>query len=88
VLVNSVEGHWKVRNVRSDRVAVTVLDPDALDRYVGVRGRVVDIATDGAVDHIEKLAQRYTGRPYSWYGGRDQVRVLLRIEADHLVGRF
>jgi PPOX class probable F420-dependent enzyme len=47
VLVNSVGGHRKVRNVRSDpRVAVTVLDPDALYRYVGVRGRVVDIATE------------------------------------------
>jgi Pyridoxamine 5'-phosphate oxidase len=89
VLVNSVEGHRKVRNVRTDpRVAVTVLDPDVLYRYVGLRGRVVDISTEGAVDHIEKLAHRYTGRPYSWYGGRDQVRVLLRFEADHVVGRF
>jgi hypothetical protein len=35
VLVNSVEGHRKVRNVRSDpRVAVTVLDAEELSRYV------------------------------------------------------
>jgi PPOX class probable F420-dependent enzyme len=89
VLVNSVEGHRKVRNVRSDpRVAVTVLDPDELSRYAGVRGRVVEITTEGAADHIEKLAHRYTGHPYSWYGGRDQVRVLLRIEAEHVVGGF
>jgi|1186.fasta_scaffold777851_2 hypothetical protein len=31
---------------------------------------------------------RYTGRPYSWYGGRDQIRVLLRVEADRIVGGF
>jgi PPOX class probable F420-dependent enzyme len=89
VLVNSVESHRKVRNVRRDpRVAVTVLDPDQLSRHIGVRGRVVDVTTEGAVDHIEKLAHRYTGRPYAWYGGRNQVRVLLRIEAEHIVGGF
>jgi hypothetical protein len=81
--------HSACINVRSDpRVAVTALDAEELSRYVGVRGRVVDITTAGAVDHIEKLAHGYTGRPYSWYGGRDQVRVLLRIEADHVVARF
>jgi len=89
VLVNSVDGHRKVGNVRRDpRVALTVLDPDDTSRYVGLRGRVVGITTDGAADHIDKLALRYTGRPYQWYGGRDQVRVLLRIEADALLGGF
>lgn len=89
VLVNSVQGHRKVRNVERDpRVALTVLDPDDTSRYVGVRGRVVELTTEGAVDHIEKLALRYTGGPYAWYGGRDQVRVLLRIEADAIVGGF
>jgi PPOX class probable F420-dependent enzyme len=89
VLVNSVDGHRKVANVRRDpRVAVTVLDPDETSRYLSVRGRVVEVTTEGAADHIEKLAHRYTGRPYRWYGGRDQVRVLLRIEADHILGGF
>jgi PPOX class probable F420-dependent enzyme len=89
VLVNSVDGHRKVRNVLGDpRVAVTVIDPDELSRYVSVRGRVVEVTTEGAADHIEKLAHRYTGGPYAWWGGRDQVRVLLRIEAEHVVGGF
>jgi hypothetical protein len=39
------------------------------------------VTTDGAAEHIEKLAQRYLGGPYPWYGGRDQTRLLLTIEA-------
>ncbi len=85
VLINSVQTHQKVRNVERDpRVAVTVADPDAPSRYFGVRGRVVHMTTDGAVDHIEALAQRYLGTPYPWYGGRDQVRIILTIEPDRI----
>jgi hypothetical protein len=61
-----------------------VRHPDAPARYYEVRGRVLSITTDGAADHIEKLALRYTGRPYPWYGGRDQIRLLLTIEADKI----
>jgi PPOX class probable F420-dependent enzyme len=85
VLINSVDGHQKVRNIRRDpRVAVTVADPGQPARYFWIRGKVLDVTTDGAVDHIEKLSQRYLGGPYPWFGGRDQVRVLLTIEAEKL----
>jgi PPOX class probable F420-dependent enzyme len=83
VLINSVAGFQKIRNVERDpRVALTVADPDQPARYYGVRGRVLGVTADGAVEHIEKLAQRYLGGPYPWYGGRDQQRLLLTIEAE------
>ena len=40
--------------------------------------------TEGGAEHIEALAQRYTGRPYAWYGGRDQIRVILTITANRI----
>jgi PPOX class probable F420-dependent enzyme len=81
ILINSVEGFQKIRNIARDpRVAVTVSDPDNPSRYFSVRGRVLDVTRDGATEHIEKLSQRYLGRPYPWFGGRDQVRLLLTIE--------
>lgn len=89
VLVNTVEGFQKVRNVERDaRVALSICDPDRPSRYFAVRGRVVDMTTTGGAEHIEALAQRYLGGPYPWYGGRDQVRVILSVTADriHAVG--
>jgi len=78
VLINTAENHQKLRNIRRDpRVALTIYDSP---RYYQVRGQVVDITTDGAADHIEKLSQRYNGAPYPWFGGRDQIRVILTIE--------
>ena len=83
VIINTVEGHQKIRNIRRDpRVAVTVADPENPRNFVQLRGRVVRETTDGGVEHIEMLSQRYLGQPYSWYGGHDQVRVLLSIRVD------
>ena len=85
VLINTVRGHQKVKNIdRDPRVAVSISDPDRPSRYFEVRGRVVTVTADGAAEHIEKLAQRYLGKPYPWCGGRDQQRLLLTIEADKI----
>jgi PPOX class probable F420-dependent enzyme len=85
VLVNSVTTHLKVKNIERDpRVAITVADPEDPSEYVQVRGRVTGMTTDGAAEHIERLAHKYLGTPYPWYGGRDQVRILLTIAADHV----
>jgi len=85
VLVNSVDGFQKIKNLRRDpRVALSVSDPHNPSRYYALRGHVLDITADGAVDHIEKLAQRYLGTAYPWYGGRDQVRLILTITVDKI----
>jgi len=87
VLVNSVQGFLKVRNIERDpRVAVAISEPDNPRRYFQVRGRVLDVTTDGAADHIEMLAQKYLGTPYPWFGGRDQVRVIISIEPEKISG--
>jgi PPOX class probable F420-dependent enzyme len=83
ILVNTVAGFQKVRNMeRDDRVALNVADPSDVSRYYAVRGRVVSISADGAAEHIEQLAQKYLDGPYPWFGGRDQVRLLVTIAAE------
>jgi PPOX class probable F420-dependent enzyme len=85
VLINTVAGFQKVRNMeRDDRVALNVADPDDVSRYFAGRGRVISITPDGAAEHIERLAQKYLGGPYPWFGGRDQQRLLVTIAPERI----
>ncbi len=47
---------------------------------------MTNTTTEGGAEHIEQLSQKYTGGPYAWYGGRDQVRVILTIEPEKISG--
>ena len=85
VLVNTVDGHQKTRNLRRDpRIAIGIADPDAPSRYWALRGSVVDVTTDGARAHIDELSQKYLGRPYPDFGGGQQQRVLLTVKVDRV----
>ena len=85
VIINIVEGMQKARNFERDpRVAVAVSDPANPSMFTQVRGRVVGMTSDGGIDSIETLAHKYTGKPYAWYGGQKQTRLVVSIEADRI----
>jgi PPOX class probable F420-dependent enzyme len=80
ILVNTSENRQKTRNVRRDpRVAVNVVDPNNAWRLASVRGKVVDVTTDGADDLIDRLAQKYLGQEKYPFRRPDEVRVTLKI---------
>ena len=85
VVINVVAGMQKARNFERDpRVAVAISDPANPALFTQIRGRVVEMTTDGGVDSINELAHKYTGKPYAWYGGQEQTRIIVTIEADRI----
>jgi PPOX class probable F420-dependent enzyme len=83
LLVNSEEHRQKVRNVRRDpRVAVSVLDTGRAYTRLLVRGRVVQVSAEGAVEHIEKLARKYTGIATTYVRRPDDRRVIIKIQPE------
>jgi PPOX class probable F420-dependent enzyme len=86
ILINTVVGHVKLKNIdRDPRVAVTVVDSANHFRTCQVRGTVVEKTEDGAIDHINMLSKKYTGRfPYTLAEG--EKRMILRIKPTHVFG--
>lgn len=85
VLVNSVAGRLKMRNIERDaRVAIAVADASNPERYVTVRGRVVKVTTEGAAEHMDRLSRKYRGKDFDFPSG--QVRSMVVIEPDSVSG--
>jgi PPOX class probable F420-dependent enzyme len=87
ILVNSAEGRVKVGNVRRDpRVALSVHDEDDPYTMVSVRGRVEEVAEQGADRHIDRLAKKYLGQDRYPNRQPGERRVILRILPEHVTG--
>ncbi len=82
ILINSARGRVKDRNMRArPQVAFVIQDPGDPYRYLQVRGRVVEITEEGALEHIKRLARKYTDKP--WRGNSpDEVRVTYKIAVE------
>ena len=89
VIINTAEGRQKPRNLaRDNRVALSIIDQENPYKYIQVRGKVVETTTEGARDHIDMLCRKYRG-PDAKYPHRDgEVRVIFRIEPEHVEGRL
>ena len=81
VRVNTAKGRVKARNMqRGASVALAIIDPDNPYRYLQIRGRVARVTEDGAVEHIDSLAQKYLGQPKYLNAKPGEVRLLCEIE--------
>jgi len=85
VLINSAKGRQKDKNVRRDpRVSLAIIDPDNPYRYLEIRGSVVEITEQGANEHIDKMAKKYLDADKYPYGQPGEVRVIYKIQPEHV----
>ena len=69
VLINTMRGFRKEKNMRRNpKVTLLCFDPHEPLRSLEVRGNVVEMTEEGAMEHLDGLSELYTGtRPY--FGG-------------------
>jgi PPOX class probable F420-dependent enzyme len=87
VLINTTLERQKGRNLCSNpKVALLVIDPKNVSRWIEIRGNVVEISREGAEAHADKLTQQYTGKQ-RFYGDiypveqkQKETRVIVKIE--------
>jgi PPOX class probable F420-dependent enzyme len=83
ILVNMDEGRKRLGHLRRDpRVSLTALRADDWYTHVSVQGRVVEMADDTGLVDIDRLANRYNGKPYR-NRHRGRVSAWIRIESWH-----
>jgi len=85
ILINSAVGRIKDRNMRArPQVALCIPDPSNLYRYLQIRGRVTEITTADADDHINSLTMKYRGLPIYPFRQPGEQRVKYKIQIDRV----
>jgi PPOX class probable F420-dependent enzyme len=92
VRVNTMRGFRKEQNMRANpKVTLLCFDPRQPLRYLEIRGTVVEMTETGALQHLDRLSELYTGKspyfgqcvPAEWQ--QTEIPVLCKIQPMHVV---
>jgi PPOX class probable F420-dependent enzyme len=84
-VVNTAEGRaWPHNLERDPRVTLTVQNMENPYEYVTIRGRVAERTTDGADEHIDKLAMKYMGQESYPFRQPGEQRLIVRVEPEYV----
>jgi PPOX class probable F420-dependent enzyme len=87
VVFNTEKKRAKLRNLERDpRVSISVADANNPYHYIEIRGRVVEITEQGGFDGIDRLAKKYIGQDKYPWNKPDDVRMVVKIEPEKLLG--
>jgi PPOX class probable F420-dependent enzyme len=83
ILINTFENSAKSKNAKKDpRIALSVVESNNPYNMVSIKGRVIDQTTEGADEHLKKLAKRYLGIGKYYYREPNRKRVILKIKPE------
>jgi PPOX class probable F420-dependent enzyme len=85
VAVNSAVGRlWPTNLQRDPHATVLVYDPGDPYHFVEARGRATTATTEGADEHIDRLAKKYLNADSYPNRRADEQRIKFLIEPDHV----
>lgn len=68
--LNTMRGFRKEKNMRANpKVTLLVYDPQQPLRSIEIRGTVVEMSEEGALDHLDSLTQKYLRKPGARFFG-------------------
>ncbi|MGN6346382.1 MAG: PPOX class F420-dependent oxidoreductase [Candidatus Nitrosocosmicus sp.] len=87
ILINTFETSAKNKNaMRDPRIAISVVEQNNPYNMVSIKGRVVEQTTEGADEHLKKLATRYLGIGKYYYRKPNHKRIILKIKPEKIMG--
>jgi len=87
ILINTFEESAKISHISKDkRIALSVVEQNNPFNMVSIKGRVVEQTSEGADEHLKKLAKRYLGIGKYYYRKPNHKRVILKIKPEKIMG--
>jgi hypothetical protein len=87
ILINTFETSAKNKNLTNDkRIALAVVEQNNPFNMVSIKGRVIEQATEGADEHLKRLAKKYLGIGRYYYRKPNQKQIILKIKPEKIMG--
>lgn len=87
ILINTFEQSAKIKHISKDkRIALSVVEQNNPFNMVSIKGKIVEQTTEGADEHLKKLAKRYLGIGKYYYRKPNHKRVILKIKPEKIMG--
>ncbi|MEU5562685.1 PPOX class F420-dependent oxidoreductase [Micromonospora musae] len=87
ILFNTIRGRTKYENLRRNpQVAISVADRANDFRTLWIKGRA-ELVTEGADEHLDRLARKYLGQESYPFRQPGEQRVIIRVTPMRRLGR-
>jgi PPOX class probable F420-dependent enzyme len=87
IRLNTTRGRAWLANIERDgRATLFVIDPLDAYRWAQLEAELETVTPSGGHRHVQRLARRYTGRPYAYPRGIEE-RLVVRLRVRRIVGR-
>jgi PPOX class probable F420-dependent enzyme len=87
ILINTSETSAKNKHITNDkRIALAVVEQNNPFNMVSIKGRVIEQATEGADEHLKRLAKKYLGIGRYYYRKPNQKQIILKIKPEKIMG--
>jgi PPOX class probable F420-dependent enzyme len=87
ILINTFESSAKNKHTTKDnRIALAIVEQNNPFNMASIKGRVIERTTEGADEHLKKLARKYLGIGKYFYRKPSHKRIILKIKPDKVLG--
>lgn len=87
VLINTFIESAKARHISNDnRIALAIVEQNNPFNMISIKGKVLDQTSEGADEHLKRLAKRYLGIGKYYYRKPTHKRVILKIKPEKIMG--
>jgi PPOX class probable F420-dependent enzyme len=87
ILINTFETSAKNKHITNDkRIALSVVEQNNPFNMVSIKGKIIEQTTEGADEHLKRLAKKYLGIGKYYYRKPNHKRIILKIKPEKIMG--
>ena len=87
ILINTFESSAKNKHITNDkRIALSIVEQNNPFNMVSIKGKVIEKTTEGADEHLIKLAKKYLGIGKYYYRKPNHRRIIIKIQPEKIMG--